>query len=409
MISAVRAIDRGGRVPSRSIPVLLLLTALTGCSSHTALADKPAPTIRLMPAGDDLSRSAFELVGLPPESLRTLAADTTALKFVVKVNGVDSAPPVAGLVIVETNSVLFKPRFPLEPGVRYRAEYHAEDGSLVSALFELPRPKGQPRVKVVSVDPALKTWPANLLRLYVRFSEPPAQGVAYDHVHLLDADGKPLPHPFLELGEELWDPTGTRLTLLFDPGRVKRDLRPHIEDGPVLEEGKTYTFLVDADWPDPSGQPMVEAFRRHVHVGPPDETPIDPKTWRIQTPAGGRSGRGFPFARHPLTIEFGEPLDRGMTPRMISVRRSDGTNVEGTVQALPDGRSCAFAPDDPWARGRYEVVVSAELEDLAGNQVGRPFEVDVTRPVTERPERPPVVTLPFELDTREPNVGRDRL
>jgi hypothetical protein len=50
-----------------------------------------------------------------------------------------------------------------------------------------------------------------------------SRGEAYRRVHLLDATGRPINLAFLEIEQELWDPEGRRLTLLFDPGRVKRD------------------------------------------------------------------------------------------------------------------------------------------------------------------------------------------
>ena len=43
----------------------------------------------------------------------------------------------------------------------------------------------------------------------------------------------------------------TRFTLLFDPGRIKRGLKPaQRRVGPVLEEGKSYTLVIDRGWTD---------------------------------------------------------------------------------------------------------------------------------------------------------------
>ena len=38
-----------------------------------------------------------------------------------------------------------------------------------------------------------------------------------------------------------------------------------------------------------------------------------------------------------------------------------------------------FVPHAPWRAGEYRLVVLSILEDLAGNQIGRPFEVDSPR------------------------------
>ena len=111
--------------------------------------------------------------------------------------------------------------------------------------------------------------------------------------------------PFLELDEELWSPDGTRFTLLFDPGRVKRGLKPREELGPVLEAGKSYSLVIDRDWLDASGNSLKAGFRKTFRVGPPDETSPDPKTWTVRSTAG-RLARspGGPLSRNHWTGRF---------------------------------------------------------------------------------------------------------
>jgi len=49
-----------------------------------------------------------------------------------------------------------------------------------------------------------------------------------------------------------------------------------------------------------------------------------------------------------------------------------------------------------WKAGRYTLVVESIIEDLAGNNIGRPFEVEIsggTSPQTESVN----TKLPFEL------------
>ena len=48
------------------------------------------------------------------------------------------------------------------------------------------------------------------------------------------------------------------------------------------------------------------------------------------------------------------------------------------------------------ARGRYRLVATKTIEDLAGNSVDRPFEVDELKPVTQTVETEEV-RLPFEV------------
>ena len=46
-------------------------------------------------------------------------------------------------------------------------------------------------------------------------------------------------------GEELWDQGFRRLTMTFDPGRIKRGLTSNEAIGPPLAEGKHYTLVID--------------------------------------------------------------------------------------------------------------------------------------------------------------------
>jgi hypothetical protein len=53
-----------------------------------------------------------------------------------------------------------------------------------------------------------------------------------------------------------------------------------------------------------------------------------------------------------------------------------------------------FTPGQPWKSGSHVIVVPTNLEDLAGNKVGRAFDVDVFEKVTRTVERE-TVSLPF--------------
>ena len=104
--------------------------------------------------------------------------------------------------------------------------------------------------------------------------------------------------PFLPLDAEFWNDDRTRYTVFFDPGRQKRGIAPIADMGRSLTEGKSYTLVIDAEWRDGNGLPLKQPFRRTFKVGPPDEQPLDPKTWKIDAPAAGTSdaadGRRFP-------------------------------------------------------------------------------------------------------------------
>ena len=71
---------------------------------------------------------------------------------------------------------------------------------------------------------------------------------------------------------------------------------------------------------------------------------------------------------------------------MLWVVDGDGKRVDGTLTVGLGERVVSFAPAKPWIRGGYKLMIDANLEDLCGNRVGEPFEVDVFKPIPLRPE-----------------------
>ena len=55
-----------------------------------------------------------------------------------------------------------------------------------------------------------------------------------------------------------------------------------------------------------------------------------------------------------------------------------------------------FVPRESWRRGTYALHVESTIEDLAGNNIGKPFEVDLFEGV-QREITHSVVKLPFRV------------
>ena len=306
----------------------------------------------------------------------------------MRVDGKADVPALLGEYAVKGDTLTFKPRFPLQRGVRYRAVVRATgDKPPVEQTFLLPKPKMAPTV-VEHVYPSRKELPENLLRFYFHFSAPMSRGDVYKYIRLLDAAGKPVEAPFLTLEQELWDEAGQRFTLLIDPGRIKRGLKPREDVGPALEQGKTYTLEISRDWPDANGEPLKETYRKKFTVVAPDETQPDPKTWKVQAPAAGKA--------EPLVVTFPKPLDHGMLQRVLWVKDEAGKEIEGIVSVTDEETRWRFTPKAPWRAGAYRLVVDTALEDPAGNSIKRPFEVDVFRPIERRVETK-TTELPFTV------------
>jgi hypothetical protein len=368
-------------------------------------------TIRFRQSDGRDSRHAVEVDGLSEADLASLSAarwgqrewNTLLAVYVAGQGGEgEHRPAMLGSYGVDGNTLRFTPRFALEAGVRYRAVFHparlpraAEREAArraVVAEFALPVAPAGPGTVVERVYPSADRLPENQLKFYIHFSGPMSGGEAYRHIHLLNASGQADDAAFLELGEELWDPTGTRFTLFIDPGRIKRGLKPREDLGPVLEGGNSYTLRVGREWPDASGNPLERPYEKKFQVGPPDDEPLDVTLWKLAPPGAG--------TRKPLVVRFPEPLDHAMLGRVLVVADSAGERVAGDVAVEANETRWRFTPESPWRPGAYRLVVDTALEDLAGNSIGRPFEVDVFRNV-ERRVKAETVSIPFEVRAGE--------
>jgi hypothetical protein len=292
-------------------------------------------------------------------------------------------PPMLGSYQLQSNTLRFEPQFPLEPGLTYRATFRPErvpgkpsGGKMITAVFRLPARESKPTTVVSRVYPSAAILPENLLKFYLHFSAPMSRGHIYEHIHLRDAAGNDIELPFLEIDEELWDPTMTRLTLFIDPGRIKREINPLEAIGPALEEGKRFTFVIDRAWKDGAGNPLRETFQKPFTVGPADRVPPDPADWIIAPPKTA--------TLDPLSMTFPEPMDHALAERMIRVLDESGALLEGKSAMENQERRWTFIPIRPWRPGSYELSVQTTIEDLAGNNIGKPFEVDLVEPAQRR-------------------------
>ena len=337
-------------------------------------ASTPAQSVSIRLEAGAFKVAGWEAAGAP--------ADNWADIFAVYAGSGD-IPPMLGAYSVEDGLLVFRPRFPLSPGVQYRAVFHAPGSAAIETVFDQPRSAAVSSTRVEHVYPSTDLLPSNQLKLYIYFSAPMSRGEAWRHIHLLDEHGSPVKLVFVEIQEELWDRDYQRLTVLFDPGRIKRGLVPNLEDGPPIEQGKRYTLTIDRDWKDARGAALTEGFRKPFRVGPADRTPPDPKNWLLSAPQAGTSG--------PLIVDFGEPMDYALLLRLVQVPGVPGNAVVGR-----DETEWRFVPDQPWKAGEHMLVVDRALEDLAGNRIGRAFDVDTLHQQTELTGGK-TVSLPFQV------------
>ena len=378
-----------------------------GGPSQAGPDDAPRIGLNLVRAGS----STVDVVGLPADDLSWLQRhaltrdEWTALLRVAVANDTNvsgvpgDGPAMLGTYSIGNGAIRFAPQFAFDPGRRYvvvldPARLPPPSGRQpqswrsrrIEATIGVPPPEGHPATRIVDVYPTAREVPENQLRLYIYFSAPMGRRSGLDHVRLLDETGRATEDPFLPLDVDLWNADRTRYTVLFDPGRVKRGVLPNEQMGRSLIKGRTYTLVVDKNWRDADGQPLGAPFQREFRVGPADERPIDPAEWRFETPVEGTVD--------PLVVSFPKPLDYGLLLRALCVCNARGERLEGDIRIEATETRWIFASRVPWQAGEYRLVASAILEDVAGNRIGKSFEVDARASATGEHESQ-TVTWPF--------------
>jgi hypothetical protein len=297
--------------------------------------------------------------------------------------GEGDLPPMLGAYSVESGRLTFRPKYPVGPGVAVRAVFRPAAGGAIEVRFDAAAGLPAPTTRVSNIYPTVNALPENQLKFYVVFTAPMQRGEAWQRISLADENGKKVDLPFLEIDQELWDRDFTRLTILFDPGRIKRGVQPLEEVGPAIAAGHSYTLSISREWRDSRGVPLKEGFEKRFRVVEADREPIDPRKWTITPPRVS--------TRLPLIVDFGEPLDYALAQRMIDVE-----GMRGHAALERDQTRWTFVPDRAWPAGEFRLKVDAALEDLAGNRVGRPFDVDVFEKVTRQPAKQTVL-VPFTV------------
>ncbi len=263
----------------------------------------------------------------------------------------------------ETEDLVFEPNFPLAPNTSYTIIIDTGSEQL---SFPLERPEKVGSLpQVVNVMPVVSTLPANALRAYVTFNMPMARSASMEAITLWDETGAQVENPFLNLGIELWTPDQTRLTLLFDPGRIKLGVGPNESHGAPFEEGRTYRLVIKGDLRDASGRAIEREFVQEFVAGPAERRAVDAAAWRLSRPLAG--------TREPLVIEFDRVMDPAIIPRSLTIKSSEQI-LDGSLETIGD--RAIFTPEQPWSSNSVAtLVVSPLLEDIAGNRICGAFDL----------------------------------
>jgi hypothetical protein len=289
--------------------------------------------------------------------------------------------PMHGEYHCDDAGITFTPRHALFRGRSYSAVLGDRELNV-----QLPATGGGPPARVLAIHPTYAVVPRNLLRCYVEFSAPMSEGDAARHITVDDASGTPQPGALLDMEPELWDPQRTRLTVLFDPARIKRGLAPHREAGYPLREGERVQLVIGAEMRDARGMPLGVDARRRYGVGSDVRALVEPGAWKLDPVAAG--------TRVALRVVFGRTLDHALLAHCLTIVDGRGRRVPGTGTPIEADTAWRFVPERPWRATQKRLVVDPMLEDVCGNSVTRVFDRDLADAAHARgPDHP--VAVPF--------------
>lgn len=212
----------------------------------------------------------------------------------------------------------------------------------------------------ISISPQANVLPANVLRFYVHFPTPGEAHFDRDKLWLLNDEEQIVRDAFLVFSQELWSVDGRRLTVLMEPGRIKRGLGMDPAHDPALVVGRSYTLVLLA-----LGQTVRHTFR----VSDPVLEAVEETCWHIVSPIVG--------SLDPAVVHFDRVMDAALCEDELGVWASSGKSVQTRVSLAPDGTAVQLFPSRPWSAGEHSLVVSERFEDVCGNRLGEALDHDL--------------------------------
>lgn len=341
--------------PVCKLIIFLLIPFFSGCGRHEPASSKEVAVF--------WKEGKATGVIIPKAALAGIADKAIPTSVSIRLANQASQQAIAGDYSITQKEVLFEPLIPFTRGLRYQV-------FVLDTLFrEFQIPESTEVPKLLSIYPSADTLPENLLKIYLVFSKPMAASHSLQHVVLKNQVGDSLPDVFPDLQQELWNEDRTVLTLWMNPGRVKRDLQPNKMMGSPLERGMQYELIVSAGWRDAAGTALNVSSHKKFVAGERDALSPSPSKWKLKIPAAG--------TKEYFQIESDEPLDYYLLKNTIVVKDSAGSILQGSVSVQDGEKSWRFIPEKPWRAGLYKMEIEARLEDLAGNNLNRPFDRDV--------------------------------
>jgi Bacterial Ig-like domain len=282
-------------------------------------------------------------------------------------------PSIFGEIEVLDGGVAFKPIIPFTPGLYY--DVRIKDKSI--ARIKIPIDPNRNLPSLHAIYPSQDTLPLNLLKIYLEFDQPMREGQSIQFITLLDNGRDTISSVFLDLQPELWNRERTLMTIWLDPGRIKRDLQPNQRMGEPLKTKTPYKIVISKKWNDIHGFPLQRDYHKDFFVSGRDSLPPDPSRWTLRSPDAG--------TQDPVQINFHEAMDFVLLNEAVRITDSEGNRISGKTGIVNEETILSFTPDAKWTLGEYTLECESRLEDLAGNNLDRPFDRDLW----QQSKRPP--------------------
>ncbi|MEM8847042.1 MAG: Ig-like domain-containing protein [Bacteroidota bacterium] len=278
-----------------------------------------------------------------------------------------NSTPFLGTLIQDKQSYTFTPVVSFTSGATYEIRKNED----VLGSFTIDSPSNEKRPELIAIYPSLDTVPQNLLKMYFVFSEPMQHSRrALDFIRVFDNTTQEETNVFLEMETELWNKERTQLTLWLDPGRIKTDLIPNREKGLPLVQNHSYTVFVDSLWKSAQGYSLSKEYNKTLHVVEKDSKKPNLDLWDVVIPEKG--------SQSALEIHFDEPMDAVLSLETIHIKNTEGELIKGALSLSENEFNLKFKPAEKWAPGKYSMDVDPVLEDLAGNNLQRLFDTDIS-------------------------------
>tara|TARA_R110002073_G_scaffold128999_3_gene275090 strand:+ start:46635 stop:47723 length:1089 start_codon:yes stop_codon:yes gene_type:complete len=286
--------------------------------------------------------------------------------YQIKLKGKGSS--IFGELAVKNGENIFTPIIPFSAGESY--EIYKDDVLYLS--FSVPKLENQVRPKLISIYPAIDTVPENLLKMYFVFSKPMQQSQSFlDFITITNKETNKIENIFLPLENELWNTDHTELTLWLDPGRIKKDLIPNKELGIPVKKGNTYEITIPASLTDADGVALGKDYQKTIVVGERDAKSPSISKWELTIPQEN--------TKEALGISFQESLDAMLSQETIQIVTDKNKIIDGGFMLSKKATSILFVPKVLWKKGAYKIVIESKLEDLAGNNLNRLFDTDLSK------------------------------